>query len=192
MDTNISLGLNIKTKVRIQVLYDVIKELCGAFDFPESTINILHKGIVERQILACVYAHYLDASGKSVGLVRFNIDWKKHKMYAATSTGGEIEIYNDRPLIEQFAMWSTDIIEYVKIMQKEFKVKKVDVYFRYTEEIQNDPIADKEADEFLGLGKSTNEIKFSDEKAEGFERKMKFISEILPELEIEIQSKSHS
>lgn len=189
MDTNLNLKLNIKTKVRIQVLYDVLKELCTAFNFPKSTISILHKGIVEKQILSSVYAHYLDKNEKSVGLVRFNIDWNKHKMYADTTMGNKIEISNEKTLMEQFALWSTDIIKYIQIMQKELNVKKIDVYYRYIDKIRNDPIADKEADEFLGLVKSKNNIKFNEEKKDDFERKMRFVSEMLPELEIEIQSK---
>lgn len=188
MDNNISLSVNIKNQVRIQVLYDVIKELCCAFDFPKSTLGILHKGIVEKQILSSVYAHYIDDNGNSVGLVRFNIDWNKHKMYADTTTGKHIEIQTDKPLIEQFAIWSTDIVKYVQIMQKELNVRTIDVYFRYRDEIRNSPTADKEADNFLGLKKSSKDIKYNNEKSDVFERKMKFVSEMLPELEIEIQS----
>lgn len=188
MDNGIGLSVNIKNQVRIQVLYDVIKELCGAFNFPQKTLKILHKGIVEKQILSSVYAHYMDDSGNSVGLVRFNIDWNKHKMYADTTMGKNIEIRTDKPLIEQFALWSTDIVKYVQIMQKELNVKTIDVYFRYRDEVRNDPIADKEADTFLGLKKSTGNIKCNAEKNNVFKRKMKFVSEMLPELEIEIQS----
>lgn len=188
MDNNISLSVNIKTQVRIQVLYDVIKELCCAFDFPKITLDILHKGIVEKQILSSVYAHYIDDSGNSVGLVRFNIDWDKHKMYADTTMGKHIEIQTDKPLIEQFAIWSTDIIKYVQMMQKELNVKTINVYFRYRDEVRNNPTTDKEADDFLGLKSTSKDIKYNNEKNDAFERKMKFVSEMLPELEIEIQS----
>lgn len=189
METAINLNLDITTKVRIQVLYDVIKELSTAFGFPNTINKILYKGIVDRQILSSIYAHYMNDKNLSVGLVKFNIDWKKQKMYAETSTGKEIEIKNDVPLIEQFALWATDIVNYVNIMQRKFKVKKVRVFFRYRDEIRNDPVADKEADEFLGLSKSKEIIKYSTKDGKEFERKMKFISEMLPELEIEIQSK---
>lgn len=188
MDSGISLSVDIKTRVRIKVLYDVIKELCCAFDFPERTLEVIHKGIVEKQILKSISADYIDDRGESVGMIRFNIDWEKHKMYAESTMGKYIEIQSDKPLIEQFALWSNDIVSYIKIMQKELNVKTIHVYYHYREEIWRDPVADKEADAFLGLSKTTEKYKYNNEKSIRFERKMKFVSQMLPELELEIRS----
>lgn len=184
----LDLNLNLKVKVRISVLYDVINNLTKAFDFPKNISDILYKGIVERQILKSVYAYYLDRNDKAVGMVKFNIDWEKHFLYAETDTGKVIEIREDIPLIDQFANWSRDIICYVKEMQKELKVNKVDVYFRYRDEIKNNAVLNIEADKFLGLHRSIKKIKFSEEKSEEFKRNMSFVSEMLPELEIELKS----
>lgn len=188
MDNGLGLNINIKTEVRIRVLYDVVKELCCSFDFPQSVLRILQKGIVERQLLGSIFAYYLDDNDVSVGLVKFNIDWKKHQMYASTSTGKKIAIENDKPLIEQFASWSTDIVNYVKLMQKGLNVKKVHVYYQYTDEINDNPQAVKEANEFLGLTSASTDYKHNQEKAKEFERRMSCISNMLPELEIEISS----
>lgn len=188
MDNSIGIAINIKTQVRIRVLFDVISELCRDFDFPEKTKDVLYKGIVLQHILGSIYAHYLDDNDESVGLVRFNIDWAKHEIYADTTMGKQITLRTDIPLIEQFALWSTDIIQYVKIMQQELNVKTVYVFYQYRDEVKNDPIADKKADEFLGLKNSSKKIKFNTEKGDAFERKIKLVSEMLPELKIEIQS----
>lgn len=188
MENNIELSLTINNRVRIQVLYDVIKELSYAFNFPEYVITTLYKGIVERQIIKYVVAYYIDNNGKSVGLVRFNIDWKMHKLHAETSTGKYIQIRYDKPLVEQFALWATDIIAYIQNMQNELKIEEVEVQYRLIDEIINDPIAHKDAQEFLNLSTSKKQIKIDTAKGQLFERKMKFVSEILPELEIEIES----
>lgn len=187
-ELGLDLNLNIEVKVRIRVLYDVIKNLCMSFDFPEYITDTMYKGIVERQILKSVYAYYLDNEEKAVGMVRFNIDWEKHNMYAETDTGKEIEIREDIPLVDQFANWARDIIFYVKEMQKELNVKNVIVYYRYRDEIRNDAVKNAEADKYLGLHKSNRKIEYSNEKSEKFVRNMKFVSEMLPELEIELKS----
>lgn len=187
-DIGLDLNLNLKIKVRIRVLFDIIKNLCISFDFPENIVDTLYKGIVERQILSSVYAYYLDDENKAVGMVRFNIDWEKHFMYATTDTGKEIEIRDDIPLVDQFANWSRDLISYVKEMQKALNVKKIQVYYRYRDEIRMDSIKDSQADKFLGLRKSNKKIEFAESKKLEFERSMKFVSEMLPELEIELKS----
>ena len=72
----INTNLNIKTKVRLFVLYDIIKNLSASFGFPETIEETLKKGIRERQILRSIYAYYLDDEGKAVGKVSFEIDWE--------------------------------------------------------------------------------------------------------------------
>ena len=42
---------------------------------------------------------------------------------------------------------------------------------------------------FWGLGKSDKKIEFNNEKVENFARQMTYVSEMLPELKINIQSK---
>lgn len=186
--SSINTNLNIQTKVRLFVLYDIIKNLTESFGFPKHIEETLKKGIRDRQILSSVYAYYLDDEGKAVGKVSFEIDWEIYEMYASTELGKEMIINDKIPLVEQFANWSTDIIKYVSEMREKLNVKIVQVYYRYRPEIKNDPIKDKEADEFLGLVKSSKEIKFDKEKAENFKRDMTYISEMLPELKINIQS----
>ena len=84
---------------------------------------------------------------------------------------------------------NNDIVYYVKKMREVYQVKDLKVYYRYRPEIRNDPVKDKEADEFLGLYKSYKEIEFNEEKAKEFKRQMTYISKMLPELKIDIQSK---
>ena len=186
----INTNLNIKTKVRLFVLYDIIKNLSASFGFPETIEETLKKGIRERQILGSIYAYYLDNDGKAVGKVSFEIDWEIYEMYTSTELGKEIIINDKIPLVDQFANWSIDIIKYVNEMRKKLNVKDIRVYYRYRPEIENDPIKDKEADEFLGLTKASKNIEFNNEKAENFERDMTYISEMIPELRISIKSNS--
>lgn len=186
--SNINTNLNIETRVRLFVLYDIIKNLATSFGFPKTIEETLKKGIRDEQILSSVYAYYLDDEDKAVGKVAFEIDWELYEMYTSTELGKEIVIDNKIPLVDQFANWSTDIVKYVNEMREKLNVKKIKVYYRYRAEIRNDAIKDKEADEFLGLVKSNKKIEFNNEKAENFKRDMTCISEMLPELEINIQS----
>lgn len=187
--SSINTNLNIKTRVRLYVLYDIIKNLSESFGFPKTIEETLEKGIKEKQILSSVYAYYLDVDGKVVGKVSFEIDWETYEMYASTESGNEIMINDKIPLVDQFANWASDIIKYVAEMREKFGVKNIQVYYRYRPEIRNDVMKDKEADEFLGLVKSDKKIEFNNEKAENFARQMTYVSEMLPELKIDIQSK---
>lgn len=187
-NSNISLNQNIKLQVRVQVLYDVIKTLALSFGFPSSIENILLKGIVERQIFSTIYAYYINDKGKAVGKVSFNIDWDKYDIYASTDSGKNIRLKTNVPLIDQFATWATDIINYMKKMQTSLKVSKIKVFFMYRDEIRNDKQKDEEADKFLGLKKSTYKVDYDHEASKTFKRTMNFTSEMLPELEIEIQT----
>ena len=186
--SGINTNLNIKTKVRLFVLYDVIKNLSESFGFPKTIEETLKKGIRDRQILSLVYAYYLDDEDKAVGKVSFEIDWEAYEMYASTESGKEIKINDKIPLVDQFANWSADIVKYVDQMRETLNVKKIQVYYRYRPEIRNDPIKDKEADEFLGLINSNKNVEFNKNKMKNFERDMTYISEMLPELKINIQS----
>lgn len=187
--SNINTNLNIKTRVRLYVLYDIIKNLSESFGFPKTIEETLQKGIKEKQILSSVYAYYLDDNEKAVGKVSFEIDWQTYEMYASTESGSEIMIDDKIPLVDQFANWASDIIKYVTEMREKLGVNDIKVYYRYRPEIRNDAIKDKEADEFLGLGKSDQKIEFNNEKVENFARQMTYVSEMLPELKINIQSK---
>ena len=185
----INTNLNLETKVRLFVLYDVIKNLSSSFGFPDTIEKTLKRGIRDRLILSSVYAYYFDDEDKAVGKVSFEIDWSTYEMYASTELGKEIVIKNNIPLVDQFANWSTDIIKYVNTMRKKLNVKRIQVYYRYRTEIRNDAVKSKEADEFLGLFRSNKQIEFNSEKADDFDREMIVISEMLPELKISIQSK---
>ena len=187
--SSINTNLSIKTQVRLYVLYDIIKHLSESFGFPKSIEATLEKGIKERQILSSVYAYYIDDEGKAVGKVSFEIDWESYEMYAATETGNKIMISDKLPLVDQFANWARDIIRYVDEMREKLKVKKIQVYYRYRPEIRNDAMKDKEADEFLGLVKSNQKVDYNNEKTDSFSRQMMYVSEMLPELKISIQSK---
>lgn len=187
--SNINTNLNIKTRVRLYVLYDIIKNLSESFGFPKTIEETLQKGIKEKQILSSVYAYYLDDNEKAVGKVSFEIDWQTYEMYASTESGSEIMIDDKIPLVDQFANWASDIIKYVTEMREKLGVNDIKVYYRYRPEIRNDAIKDKEADEFLGLVKSDKKIEFNNEKVENFARQMTYVSEMLPELKINIQSK---
>lgn len=190
MCDNIKLGTNIQNRVRIQVLYDVIRELSKDFSFTKDVERVLHDGIITRQLLGSIKAYYMDHNNKTVGMVRFIIDWDKYNIYAKSEIGRTIEINTDRPLLVQFALWSKDIVNYIQEMQRELKVKKVEVRYTYRKEINDDPEAYAEANKFLGLINASEKRKFDDEKGKMFDRKMNYVSKMLPELEIEIQSNS--
>ena len=82
-DINVELTNNIQNQVRINVLYNVLNELCYAFNFPGYISEVLKKGIVDKQILSSVYAAYKDGSGGVGGLIKCSIDWKKYADYRA-------------------------------------------------------------------------------------------------------------
>lgn len=186
---SIKTNLNIKTIVRIHVLHDIIENLAFSLGFPHDIEKILEKGIVKKQIIGTIYAFYINEKGLAVGQVSFEIDWEMHDMFVNTDTGSKIEIRNNIPLIDQFAYWARDIVNYVNDMKKNLNVKKVIVLYQYRPEIKNGSEEEQEADEFLGLRTSTNEIQFDTNNNENFKRRMSFISEFLPELKICIENK---
>lgn len=184
----IKTNLDLKTRVRIRVLYDVIKNLAESFGFPKTIEETLKKGIQEKQILSSVYAYYLDADGKAVGKVAFEIDWETYEMYRTTETGSKIAINDEIPLVDQFANWANDIVKYVDKMRQSMGVKKIKVYYRYRPEIRMDSVKAREADKFLGLVSSNSSIEYSG-KTDDFVRVMTYVSEMLPELQIKVESK---
>jgi hypothetical protein len=186
--SKIQLNNNIMLQVRIRVLYDVINNLTTAFGFPSSIADILYKGIVKKQILESVYAYYINEEDKAVGKAEFIIDWDKYNLYANTGSGRNIEIDTTSSLLDQFATWAQDLINYIEMMQTTLHVSRIKVFFRYRKEIRTDCSKDKEADDFLGLTKATNNIDFDDHETSEFQRIMNCTSEMLPELEIIISS----
>lgn len=187
-DINVELTNNIQNQVRINVLYNVLNELCYAFNFPGYISEVLKKGIVDKQILSSVYAAYKDRSGRVVGLIKCSIDWKKYSVYTATLDGREIAINENKSLIEQFAEWSTTLASHIKTMQQELGVSQIDVYIRYIEEISNNPSARDEANAFLGFERCTDKLEYDDEKNSIFQHSITCVSKMLPELTIEIQN----
>lgn len=185
----INTQLDLETCVRIQVLHDVVRNLCTDFGLPDSIIDVLYKGIVEKQLLATISAYYIDFEDNAVGMVEFKIDWQKHELYAVTDTGKEITIRKQVSLMDQFAEWSHDIVNYVNDMRKALGVEDIKVYFSYKDEIKKNPRSSLEADVFLGLVNATVPKKFNDAKEKEFIRKMGFTSEMLPELRISIESR---
>lgn len=187
-DINVELTNNIQNQVRINVLYNVLNELCYAFNFPGYISEVLKKGIVDKQILSSVYAAYKDRSGRVVGLIKCSIDWKKYSVYTTTLDGREIAIDENKSLIEQFAEWSTTLASHIKTMQRELGVSQIDVYIRYIEEISNNPSARDEANAFLGFERCADKLEYDDEKNSVFQHSITCVSKMLPELTIEIQN----
>lgn len=185
---NINVNLDIKTRVRLFVLYDILKKLSESFGFLEKVETTLQKGIKEQQIISSIYAYYINTEGKAVGKVSFEIDWKTYELYTSTESGSEIIINEKIPLIDQFANWTSDIVKYVTEMREKLGTDDIQVQYKYRSEIRNDAVKDREADEFLGLTESKEKIEFDNEKVESFARQMSYVSEMLPELKINIES----
>ena len=76
----VNVNLNLKIMVRIQVLYEVVKQFSSDLGFPEAQEKILKKGIEERQILREVILYYMKDNGKAGSWVSFEIDWEKHQI----------------------------------------------------------------------------------------------------------------
>lgn len=181
--------ISIQTQVRIRVLYDVIENLAKNFRFPDIQ-DTLYKGIVERQLLKTINAYYIDALNEIVGKVSFNIDWNKHEVLASTSTGEKITLNKDKSLVEQFANWSQDIINYVDDMQKALNVKNVKVTYFVRDELLDDEEAYNEAISFLEFTDVDDDLTISKHKGKIFEREMSLVSQMLPELRVDIKSDS--
>lgn len=184
VNTNISL----QTRVRVHVLYDVVKNLAFSFGFPVDIEKTLEKGIRERQYISSIIAYYIGDNEKAVGKVSIDIDWKTYELFATTDTGKEITTKRDIPLLDQFANWARDIVNYIGTMQEALHVKRVRVFFRYRDEIRNNSELNQEADKYLGLRRSLHKIEFDTSKSSEFERHMRFQSEFLPEISIIIES----
>ena len=189
MDSQIGLHSGLQLRVRLLLLYDVIQEFARALCVPERVIKVIEKGVLRKQLLSSIIIYYLKNEKEAVGSLSLNIDWDKHKVFASASTGEKVAIENDKPLLEQFAFWSSDIINYIELMQKELGVTDIKIRFKYIAEIYENPEKEKEADEYLGLRRAKG-IPYANQ-IDAFERKMRFISNMLPELEIGVSSRSH-
>ena len=95
----VNVNLNLKIMVRIQVLYEVVKQFSSDLGFPEAQEKILKKGIEERQILREVILYYMKDNGKAGSWVSFEIDWEKHQMLVNTEGRKEITINKNSCII---------------------------------------------------------------------------------------------
>lgn len=181
----VNVNLNLKIMVRIQVLYEVVKQFSSDLGFPEAQEKILKKGIEERQILREVILYYMKDNGKAGSWVSFEIDWEKHQMLVNTEGRKEITINKNMTLLDQFAQWSECIVKYIDDMKRALEITDIQVIYRYRKEINQDPEKQKEADEFLGLKTTTEEIEM-DSSVGNQLREMSFESEFLSELKISI------
>lgn len=149
----INLKPTLITKIRLQVLYEVVKEVVQSFSvsYPNSTFETIKKGMLDRQYFKQIMIYFLNEKGYKVGEAVISIDWEKH--FIMTSTEGK-NIFNLDPtqsLNKQISEALPLIIDHVNAMKTNLKVRKTEVWYRIRDDIRNDTEKYEEACKYCGF-----------------------------------------
>ncbi|OCQ91031.1 hypothetical protein AMR42_10520 [Limnothrix sp. PR1529] len=197
------MSIKIKTKPeillrsRLEVLHGVVRELTEGFlgDLRAhgDILETLQKGIVERQILACITFYYLNSDEELEGKIKVEIDWRQHQVFATTEAGKQFPIDRSKSIRDQISGIYSVILQHTDELKKALGVVEVRVHYRYRPEIERDPKKDAEAIAFLGHVKSVAPQKVSSRELSGDSLvKLEYCSRNLRELRISIEHKRPS
>ena len=172
--------------IRIRVLHNVTKERAEGFGCERTSLDIIEKGIVQRQLIEEISINYLDGANKLVGRVTIEIDWKKHRVLALADTdkGRSFEINSGQSVNKQISMIYPKIVEHTKNLREAYKIEKIETRYGYTSGVWNDPMKLAEARKFLGTSPA-EDIEWAKSISNDFE--IEFAAKQLEELKIRIE-----
>lgn len=150
MTVAIKLRPDLIVRTRIEVLHGVIRELAQGFGAREGTLQIIRKGILERQLLESIDLNYLNAGGKLIGRLSLKVNWRDHTFMAQSESGRTFEVDSKLSLAEQVSGVYRQLVEHTAELRSAFGVLNVDSQITYRAEIRNDEEKLKEARAFLG------------------------------------------
>jgi hypothetical protein len=134
----ITLKPELVVKVRLQVLYDVVRELVQAFsvDYPEHTANLIRQGVLEKQYFKAIYIYFLNEEGKRVGEAVIEIDWKLHTVKVKEGKNS-FRVDQSKSVHEQISEVFPVLVKHVEKMKRVLKVTKTVVWYGWRGDLQN-------------------------------------------------------
>jgi len=139
-------------KVRLQVLYDVVKELVQAFsvDYPEQTARLIRQGILEKQYFRAIHIYFLNNSGKRVGEAILEIDWDMHTVKVRDGEN-TFHIDSNKSVHEQISEVFPILVRHVNKMKRVLGVTRTEVWYSWRHEIASDSKRYRDAKIELGF-----------------------------------------
>lgn len=139
-------------KVRLQVLYDVVKELVEAFsvDYPEQTARLIRQGILEKQYFHAIHIYFLNSTGKRVGEAILEIDWNLHTVKVRDGEDTFL-LDSNKSVHEQVAEIFPILVRHVNRMKRVLGVTRTEVWYSWRHEISADSKRYREAKIELGF-----------------------------------------
>ena len=175
----------IEVMIRIRVLHKVIEELVKAF-YPNANLEIIKKGILERQYLKILYIFFLNKNGNKVGEVILTIDWDKHSVAANTLNNGTFNIDTTKSFNEQLSELFPKIIKYTKAIKQHFNVDECEMWVTWSDEVCNNAEMLKEAYQYCGLSQESKSEEPKWEMLKVNQMEVEFTPERLNELGLKI------
>ncbi|MCC7163515.1 MAG: hypothetical protein IT331_13550 [Anaerolineae bacterium] len=189
-------------RVRLQVLYDVVRELVEAFsvDSPEQTASLIRKGVLEKPYFSAIHIYFLNGTGKRVGEATLQIDWNLHKVKIKS---GETTYYVDpspnKSIHEQISEIFPVLVRHVNKMKRVLGVKRTEVWYSWRREISDDEKRYQEARIELGFSAQntrrppdwaearTDPLKDDDDDDDNDDIYLEYVAQSLQELRVVIK-----
>lgn len=172
---------NILVKPRLNILYMTIYELAERFGANFSNLEVIKKGILERQYIKRINIHYLDENDEIIGQIYFDIDWEKYRVNASNPEGAEFKLDCKKYTYLQISEMGSEIVKYVDKMRRDLNIKDVKMTYKLITKESDDPEQYKAIQEFLSLRNVTETIKYnlSDEFKRNFELTLGLLDELV-------------
>lgn len=171
--------------LRVQVLYKTIVELVEAFD-STANLDIIKKGILERQYFDRLYIFFLNKAGNKVGQVIITIDWNKHSI--STDMLNEMTFDSDptKSMTDQLSAAFSYIMKYMRDIKQHLHVHNNDMWFGWREEIWKDKEKLKEARQYCGFAQENTRKQPDWEKLDATKVLYDFTPMMLDEFGLEV------
>lgn len=191
MGINIKVNPEIELKSRINVLYNVVKELSLGFGADAQAAEVIKKGVLNRQLFDSIEINYMNSEDKVVGRVTIDIDWDKHDVRASSESGKNFQLDPSKSVSEQITHVYKILTEHTEKLRKAYGVKKILTRYGLRTDLYKDQQKLAEAKKYLnmsdGASLTWSEKPPSHSKDKKLDLEIKFISELLDELKITIE-----
>ena len=150
---DIKLKPSLITKIRLQVLYEITKELVQSFSvsYPSSTFETIRKGLLDQQYFKKIMIYFLNSKNKRVGEAAISIDWEKHSVLATTEGKNEFSLDPTKSINEQISEALPIIVKHVNTMKAKLEVTKTEVWYYFKDDISYNKEKYEEACRFCGF-----------------------------------------
>lgn len=149
----VDVNTSVYVKPRLNILYMVIYEMAEHFGVSQIALDIIKKGVLDKQYIKRIIIQYKNSDDEIVGEIYFNIDWEKYEINASNADGANITLKSNESIHSQISAASDTIIDYVDKMRKELNVKDIECFYwtRTDSELTTYGITQEEADNELEL-----------------------------------------